>query len=221
MRGEDLYDDAFPLLKERPGRGNRLLAVAREYGGRYRNAVGVEEPVDVERIKPGLAGGKRLGDDLARRFGVGRKLGGHTRRRPHQVAFRLDIAHEVHESPDRVGLAAVIGDRGGVEGLGRAAVVANPNRQHRLGRGAFRALLLHDANDRIGAVSRRGERDRHVHRQNGIVLRVVEKRLQRCRIAGRIRVLDNVDRVRFRPSGRKHGIKLRQRLRRQARERSA
>ena len=149
---EDLHDHALPLLQKRPGRGNRLLAVAGKNGRRNRNAIGVEEPIDVERIEPGFSRRERLGDDLARRLGVGRELGGHARRRLHQVAVRLDIAHEVHETADRIGLAAVIGNGGGVEGLGRAAVVCDPDGQHGLVRSVLAALLLHDADDGIGGI---------------------------------------------------------------------
>ena len=71
------------------------------------------------------------------------------------------------------------------------------------------------------AFARRGERGRHVHCQDGVVLRVVEKRPQRGPIAARIGVPNDVDRVRFRPCGRKHGVELRQGRRRKAGERSA
>jgi len=127
----------------------------------------------------------------------------------------------VHEAAHRVGLGREMRQAKLLEGALRDLVLAEPNREDRLALRARLPVAPHRLGDRLGRLRGGGERRRHVQHQNGIVLLVGEERLERDAVARRVRVADDVDRVRPRPGRRQRPIELCPRLRRKLRQRPA
>ena len=101
----------------------------------------------------------------------------------------------------------------------RLAFLADPEREHRLRCGIFIfAMLSGRRDDRLRRVGRRRQRRRHVHRQHRVVRAVVEQIFKRGRIARRIGVAGDVDRIGARPDRRQRGVELPERLGRNAGE---
>ena len=103
----------------------------------------------------------------------------------------------------------------------RDLVLAEPNREDRLAPRARLPVAPNGLGDRLGRLRGRGQRGRHVQHQDGIVLVVGEERLEGGIVASRVRVADDVDRVRARPCRRESAIELRHRIGRNRGERTA
>ena len=125
-------------------RGDGLLGVGGGKRRHHRDLVGLEQPLDLDRIKPVAAIGKRRGNDLPPGIDIGRKLAGHGRRDLRQRLHDLAVPYQVHEAPHRIIFGGVIGNPGLAQQIDDLLVRADPNREHRLGRVAVFLAVLAD-----------------------------------------------------------------------------
>ena len=202
----DLEHHALARHKERARRRNRGIGVGRKPRGRHRQRIGIEQLGDFDRIEPGAALAQRLVDHALCRCDVGREILRQARRRCHQGIDRLAIAHEMHETADRLRLGRIVGDAGGVEGGTGFGIATDPDREHGFRWHQRVAMLSRDRHDRLRRFGSRRERGRHVHDQDGVVVLVVEQCFQRVGVADRIGVACDVDRIRARPDRRQCGV---------------
>ena len=60
----DLEHDGRALREQRRGVSDRLLGIGGGKGRHHRDVIGLEQPLDLDRIEPLAAVGERVGDDL-------------------------------------------------------------------------------------------------------------------------------------------------------------
>ena len=73
----DLEHDSRALRKDCIRMRDRLFGIGGGEGRHDRDVIGIEQPLDLDRIEPGAAVGECCGNDLPRRIGIGRKLARH------------------------------------------------------------------------------------------------------------------------------------------------
>ena len=95
--------------------GDRLLGIG---GGECRHdgdLIGIEQPLDLDRIEPGAAVGQRRGDDLPRRIRIGRELARHGGRNLRQRLHHLAMAHQMHEAEHGVASGRIVRNAGAAQ----------------------------------------------------------------------------------------------------------
>ena len=171
-----------------------LLGIGGRKCRHHRDLVGLKQPLDLDRVKPLAAIGKRRGNDPPRRLDIGRKIAGHGRRDLRQRRHHFAMLHQMHEAADRIVLGRIVGDPGAAQHVADLLVGADPGREHRLGRVA--ALLAvfpdHAGHGRRDVVARRN-RGLNIHDQDRIVGRIGQQDLERRRIARRIGIANDID----------------------------
>ena len=105
-------------LREQPGslRDGRIGIGGRE-GRHHRYVVGLEQPLDLDRVEPLTSVGYRSRDDFAGGVRVGRKFARHRGRHLRQRLHYLAMAHQVHEAPHRIIFGRVVGNPGAAQRL--------------------------------------------------------------------------------------------------------
>ena len=88
-------------------------------GGRecrhHRDVIGIEQPLDLDRVEPVTAIGQRSGHDPPCGLDVGRKFARHGRRNLRQRLHHLAMSHEVHEAAHRVIFGRIIRNSGAAQ----------------------------------------------------------------------------------------------------------
>ena len=102
-------------------------------------SIGLEQPLDLDRVEPLAAVGERRGDDLPGGVDIGRKFARHGRRNLRQRLHHLAMPHQMHEAAHRVVFGRIVRNAGAAQKIADLLVRADPDREHRLGR---HALLL-------------------------------------------------------------------------------
>ena len=106
------------------------------------------------------------------------------------------MPHQMHEAAHRVVFGRVVRNAGRVEHVADLLVRADPDREHRFGRTVLCRDICattdaHGIRDRVG----RSDRGLHVHHQHRVIAGVGQQHLERRRIARRVGVADDVDRI--------------------------
>ena len=114
-RDRILSTTVAPCAKQRRGVSDRLLGIGGGKGRHHRNVIGFEQPLDLDRIEPLAPVRERIGDDLPRSFGVGRKRTGHRRRDLRQRLHHLAMPHQMHEAAHRVVFGRVVRNPGAAQ----------------------------------------------------------------------------------------------------------
>jgi hypothetical protein len=128
----DLEHDGRALRKDCIRMRDRLFGIGGGEGRHDGDVIGVEQPLDLDRIEPGAAVGERRGNDLPRRVRIGRKLARHGGRNLRQRRHRLAMAHQMHEAEDGVAAGLVVRNSGAAQQVADRLVRPDPDRQHGL-----------------------------------------------------------------------------------------
>ena len=118
----------------------------------------------------------------------------------------------MHEALHGVGLCAEVRNASALERFGCRLILAQPDGEHGLSSISACAVPLDGADDGLGRRGRACERGRHIEDEHGIVCRIGEQCFERVRVARRIRVPDDIDRVSARPRRRQKSVQRRQGL---------
>ena len=78
-------------------------------------SIGLEQPLDFDRIEPLAAVGERIGDDLPGGIGIGRKRAGHRRRDLRQRLHHLAVPHQMHEATHRIVFGRIVRNPGAAQ----------------------------------------------------------------------------------------------------------
>ena len=111
---------------------DRLLGIGGGIGRHHRNVIGVEQPLDFDRIEPLAVVGERIGDNSPGSFGVGRKRTGHRRRDLRQRLHQLTVPHQMHEATHRVVFGRIVRNPGTAEDTADLLIRTDPGGEHRL-----------------------------------------------------------------------------------------
>ena len=137
---------------------------------------------------------QHLGHQRLRGRGIHSEVFGQAGRRFHQRRLRFAVAHQVHESTDRVGFTAVIGNMYLGQRFSGRGFFAQPHGEHRLVPCIARLPL-----DRMGQgqcrFGGRRQRGRHVDHQQRIAVGIFQQGLDCRRIACLIGITQDVHRV--------------------------
>jgi hypothetical protein len=76
------------------------------------DVVGLEQPLDLDRLEPFAAVRDGSPHDLSGGLNVGRERVGHRRRHLRDLLDQLAMPHQVHEAAHRVVFCRVVGDAG-------------------------------------------------------------------------------------------------------------
>ncbi len=181
---------------------------ARRHG---RDAIGREHLLRLELGQQGAPGLARVQDQLPRLRAIRRRfaLRLHLRRRFVQAAQVIGVApHQGENARRRVRIAEGRYVRLIENGLaGDDILAAHPARQHRFARGRGERG---EAPGRLGRVGHRLRRERH---EQAVAVRIIGCDRERLRVAFRIGVAEDVDRVAVAPVRRQHLVERLQRRR--------
>ncbi len=111
---------------------DRLFGIGGGEGGHDGDLIGVEQPLDLDRIEPGAAVGERCGNDLPCGVGVGRKLARHGRWNLRQCLHHLAMADQMHEAEDGVAAGLIVRNSCAAQQITDRLVRPDPDRQHGL-----------------------------------------------------------------------------------------
>ncbi len=188
---------------------DRLFGIG---GGKRRHdgdLVGVEQPLDLDRIEPGAAVSQRRGNDLPRRIDIGRKFARHGGRNLSQRLHHLAMAHQMHEAEDGVATGLIVRNSRSAQQVADRLVRPDPDRQHGLRRHAALGAIFPDHTDHGRSnVIGTGDRRLDIHHQHGVVARVGQQHFERRGIARGVGIADDIDRVRSRPCRGQYRIEL-------------
>ena len=221
VRRQDLRHDSRSPGQQGSRDDGGFLGIAGEKRGRDRNGIGRQQARELERVQPGASVPYCLRDDRAGERDVRLEILRQARRRRHQRFQCFPVANQVHKAAHGVGFGRVVRNAVSLEDRGHRIAAPDPHGEYRLRMDPPAAMRSRHRGDRFCRGLGRGERGRNVHHQDGIVLRVLEQRLERGSIAGGVRVACDVDRVRARPDRRQRGVEPFHGLRGDAGERSA
>ena len=175
---------------------DRLLGIGGGKGRHHGDLIGVEQPLDLDRIEPGAAVGQRGGNDLPRRVRIGRKLARHGGRNLRQRLHHLAMPNQMHEAEHGVASGRIVRNSGAAQQVADRLIRPDPDREHRLRRhAAFGAVFPDHADDGRGDVVGTGDRRLNIHHQHGVIARVGQQHFERRRIARGIGVANDIDRV--------------------------
>ena len=192
---------------------DRLLGIGRRKRRHHRDLIGLEQPLDLDRIEPLAAVGERRGNDCPGGIDIGRELAGHRRRDLRQLRHHLAMPDQIHEAAHRVVFGGIVRNSGAAQQIDDLLVGADPDREHRLGRALVQLAILADqAGHGGGDIAGRSDRGLDIHHQDRVIARVGQQHLERRRIARGVGVADDVDRIRSGPGRRQHRVELLARL---------
>ena len=188
VRRQDLHHDSRSPGQQGGRDDGGFLGIAGEERGRDRNGIGRQQTRELERVQPGASVLYRPCDDRLRDRNVRLEILRQAWRRRHQRFERFPVANQVHKAAHGIGFGRVVRNAVSLEGRGHRIAAPDPHGEYRLRMDPPAAMCSRHRGDRSCRRLGRGERGRHVHHQDGIVLRVLKQRLQSGGIAAGVRI---------------------------------